>query len=408
MARPPIAHFTNVAKVARRPSVNREDQLVPLLDEAAAQMHSVFEVGEPAVLRGLGPLFEVDEVFAWIKRAHPQAKASTARDKIDAVKRSWGLDVERPPSEGPDPGRPAEIYRDGAMILEPAPYLPRPEHDDFSAWVRETHTALGGPFGMQAPGLECASHDALGRLQTLLAPILAETGPRSYRFNAFVGDYSRTPFGFHVDPHQEAVFQYVLAGTRRGHFWQGLTIQDHHAAWIEDANGLVEPTIPPDHSFALEPGDIVFWPGTHVHGFEPDGPSMALSIVIDRAAPQPRAEVVRALEIATMGGTAALPAVEEFVAPVEPGMTLVRRAGIRLAHARWEDALIIGVCGRTFDWPERSSAAAACVLVDDLNAHRGPIEVDALIERHAGGPLAAIDILEVLTVLVSLGYARVA
>ncbi|NVB39169.1 hypothetical protein G6O69_15105 [Pseudenhygromyxa sp. WMMC2535] len=375
-----------------------------LLEQAAVQMYAVFEAGEPAVLRGLGPLFEVEEVFAWIKRVHPQAKASSARDKIDAVKRSWGLDIEPPlASADPDPGRPAEIYRAGAMILEPAPFLPRPEHDSFEAWVRETHEALGGSFGMQAPGLECASLDALGRLQALLGPVLAETGPRSYRYNAFVGDYARTPFGYHVDPHQEGVFQYVLSGSRRAHFWQGLILQDADAEWVEDANGLAEPRIPPEHSFSLEPGDLVFWPGTHVHGFEPDGPSMALSMVIDRASPLSRAEVVRALEVATMGGTAALPAVDEFAAPVDPGARLVRRAGIRLAHARWEDALIIGVCGRSFEWPERSSAAAAAALIDDLEQTRGVIEVDAILGRHAHPPLAAVDILEVLTVLVSLG-----
>jgi len=373
-------------------------------------MREVFELGDPAVLRGLGPLFEVAEVFAWIKRAHPQAKADSARDKIIAVKRAWGLDVDDPlPDEGPDPGRPAEIYRAGAMILEPAPFLPGPAHDEFETWIRETHAALGGPFGMQAPGIECASLDALARLQALLGPILAETGPRSYRYNAFVGDYARTPFGYHVDPHQEAVFQYLVTGRRVAHFWQGLTLQtERDAAWVEDANGLVEPAIPPDHSFELEPGDLVFWPGTHVHGFESSGPSMGLSMVIDRAAPQPRTEVVRALEIATMGGTAALPPVEALDRPVEPGMTLVRRAGLRLAHARWEDALIIAVCGRSFDWPERSSAAAASALIDALDQLDGAVEVDAIVERHAHGPLAAVDVLEVLTVLVTLGWARFA
>jgi len=48
----------------------------------------------------------------------------------------------------------------------------------------------------------------------------------------------------------------------------------------------------------------------------------------------PRAELARALEIETMGGTAALPMVEELRGPVELGSTLVRRAGLRLAHAR--------------------------------------------------------------------------
>ncbi len=367
-------------------------------------MYEVFEIGEPAVLRGLGPLFELDEVFAWIKRAHPPIGSAGA--KVAALKRSWGLDVETPEAEGPDPGRPAEIYRDGAMILEPAPFLPGPEDHNFEAWVAKTHAALGGPFGMQAPGIECADFEALDRLQVLLGPTLAETGPRSYRYNAFVGDYPRTPFGFHVDPHQEAVFQYVIAGSRRAHFWQGLTLQRRDEAWVEDANGLVKPRTAPEHSFELEPGDLVFWPGTHVHGFEPNGPSMALSMVIDLGAPRERAEVVRALVVETVRGATALPAADD-AGPVEMGMTLVRRPGARLAHARWEDSLIIAVRGRTFDWPDRSSMEAARKLLDDLAAIEGSVKVDAVVERHARGPLMAPEILEFLTALVSLGFARV-
>lgn len=368
-------------------------------------MREVFEIGEPAVLRGLGPLFDVDEVFAWIKLAHPPV--GTAGAKITALKRSWGLDADPAVPEGtPDPGRPAEIYRAGSMLLEPAPYLPGPADQDFHAWMAKTHEALGGPFGMQAPGLECADFEALDRLQVLLGPTLALTGPRSYRYNAFVGDNPRTAFGYHVDPHQEAVFQYVVSGKRRGHFWEGLTLQERDAAWVEDANGLAEPRIPPEHSFDLEPGDVVFWPGTHVHGFEYEGPSMGLSMVIDRTAPQSRAEVVRALEIETLAGTAALPPVDAYVRPVEPGMRLGRRMGARIAHALWEDALIIGVRGRTFDWPDRSSTAAAAVLIDELATSEQPVEVDAILDRHGGGSLEVVDILELLTVLASLGYAQ--
>ncbi|PRQ05289.1 hypothetical protein ENSA5_04080 [Enhygromyxa salina] len=387
-------------------AVTDSDDLASRLARTAEQLRALFEDGSPAVLRGAGPLFETAEVFEWIKRAHPQARASTSLAKIHALKRGWGLDVDELPSAGEarDPGRPAEMYRGGAMLLEPAPFLPRPDHASFADWVRETHAALGGEFGMQAPGLECACFDALDRLQALLGPTLALTGPRTYRYNAFVGDYRRTPFGFHVDPHQEAVFQYVVEGRRQVSFWEGLILQDRDADWVEDANGLVRPRTEPEHRFELEPGDIVFWPGTHVHGFAPEGPSMALSMVIDRACPRSRAEVVAALEVETMGGQAALPPPngDEDHDFVTRGTTLRRRSSFPIAYARWEDALIIGVCGRTFEWPERASIAAAIELFDGLN-ERERVVVDELVEATT---LFEDDLLELLTMFTGLGWLR--
>jgi hypothetical protein len=151
-----------------------------------------------------------------------------------------------------------------------------------------------------------------------------------------------TPFGFHVDPHQEAVFQYVVHGQRTAMFWEGLTLIDEDARWVEDANGLATPRKQAELRFELEPGDIVFWPGTHVHGFLPTGPSMALSMVVDRASPRSRGEVVAALEIQSMAGKAALPVPDEH-AFVSRDATVQRRVGSRIVYERWEDQLIIGV-----------------------------------------------------------------
>lgn len=366
-------------------------------------MRSVFDEGVADVIRQAGPVFETSEVFEWVKQVHPRARANTARDKLIALKTSWGL---APPGgtdpSAPQPGRSAEIYRDGAALLDPAPFLPSAD-DTFESWIENTREALGNEFGMQAPCIECASWDALERLRLLLAPILSITGPRSYRYNAFAGDYRLTPFGYHVDPHQEAVFQVVLAGRRRGLFWEGLVLsEDDDAAWVEDSNRLHTPGRPPDVVLDLEPGDIVFWPGTHVHGFEADGPSLALSIVIDRASVRPRHEVESGLQVASMQGAAALPPLTE-AAPVEPHHKLRRRMGMLLAYERHDDTLILGVCGRTLDWPDRTSVPAAMALLEYLAAH-DEILAGEIARTHATDDLDESDILATLCTLVSLGY----
>ncbi len=381
--------------------MTRADELAPLLARVGEQLSGLYEDGRPAVLRGVGPLFATAEVFEWIKRAHPQARASTSLAKIHSLKRSWGLEVDEVPHHGVlVPGRPAELYAHAAMLLEPAPFLPRREHEHFSDWITATRSALGSEFGMQAPGIECASFDALDRLQTLLGPTLALTGPRTYRYNAFVGDYRKTPFGFHVDPHQEAVFQYVVEGRRSAAFWEGLTLQDRDAAWVEDANGLIAPRIEPESRFDLEPGDLVFWPGTHVHGFAPEGGSMALSMVIDRASPRSRAEVVASVEVRSMGGAAALPGVDQL-ARVMKGTSLSRRSRFPIAFERWEDALLVGVRGRAFEWPDRSTMGSAERLFDYLN-QRDRVVVDEVLEFSADQD----DVLGVLSMLVDLGFLR--
>jgi hypothetical protein len=364
----------------------------------------VYREGEPAAIRGaeLGELFRPEEIFAWIQQVHPRSRVGTAGAKLDALKREWGISVDEEPAPGvPDPGRPAEIYARGAMILEPGPFLPA-VGQDFDEWIRATHEQLGVEFGMQAPGIECASWEALGRLQALLGPVLAETGPRTYRYNAFLGDYRATPFGYHVDPHQEAVFQVVLSGRRVARFWDGLRLRAEDAAWVEDSNGLEPPPRPPQVELELEPGDVVFWPGTHVHGFEPEGPSMALSMVIDRQSPRTRAELIRELEVATAGGLPSLPLVDEQ-AFVTPDDTLVRRSRFPLRWARHEDALLVAACGRHFQWPSLGSIPQATRLFAALEASERVV-VAELIERFADEILLPEDIGEALMLLAAWGF----
>lgn len=377
----------------------------PQYDRIAGQMRALFEEGSPDVLRDVGPLFEAAEVFEWIKRAHPPEHARTSRDKIFALKQSWGLSPEPLPERTTDPGRSAEVYRAGGLVLDPTPYLPTAAHESFEQWIADAGARLGGEFGMQAPGIECASWDALDRLQALLAPTLALTGPRTYRFNAFLGDYRRTPFGFHVDPHQEAVFQVVLTGRRKGYFWEGLTLSDDDAAWVEDSNGLTPPTREPELVVDLEPGDLVFWPGTHVHGFEAEGPSLALSIVIDRASPRRREDVVAGLEFATMRGKTALPAPEPCP-PLTEDDFVQRRSVFALAYERYDDSLIIGTCGRTLEWPDRNSVTAAMTLLDLLGSTHERLAVRDIADRCTDEWLSREEVAEVLTMLKSLGYLR--
>lgn len=373
------------------------------VQDVAARMAAIFEDGEPAVIRGLGGLFSTRQVFDWIRLAHPSRREKVSLQKIRALKTVWRIAPPTPPDPGAaDPGRPAEMYRDGGMIMDPTPFLPGPEHADFEAWVAATRGALGGDFGLQAPGLECASWDALHRLQGLLGPTLAQTGPRPYRFNAFAGDYRRTPFGFHVDPHHEGVFQLVLHGRRQGRFWEGLVLGDDDASWIEDSNDRFAPPREPDVVFDLEPGDLVFWPGTHVHGFDTHGPSLALSIVIDRASPRDRAQVIADLEVRSGAGKSALPPVDTR-AQVQPADPVRRRATFPLVYERHDDELIVGICGRTFEWPDRLSVPAAMALLDHLIANPDTT-AQTVMEACAHDTLAPNEILGALSMLKGFGY----
>lgn len=374
-----------------------------MLHDAAAAMLRLFDEGEPAVVRGLGSLFSEAEVFEWIKRVHPPSFANTAADKIVALQQSWGLSPHVPDADDrPQPGRSAEVYRQGAALLDPSPFVPQPEHDTFAQWVEATRSALGGAFGMQAPALQCASFDALERLHTLLGPVLDTTGPRSYRYNAFLGDYRRTPFGFHVDPHQEAVFQFAITGARRGLFWEGLTLSPADAAWVEDSNGRTVPAREPEVVLDLQPGDLVFWPGTHVHGFEAEGPTLALSMVVDRASPRSQAEVAATLSCHSVGGKTALPAVTDAQPPQG---TVHRRPGFAIHYERCDDALVVGVCGRTFVWPDRNSVAAAVRLFERLNAG-DEHDVAELVRACTDEWLTGEEVVEALAMLRSLGALR--
>ncbi len=369
------------------------------LVDTAAKIEALYSAGVPAVVAVDGPLFERDEVFGWIAAAHAPEHENVAADKIRALRQAWGMPGAQDRARPVDPGRPAEVYTPGAMLLDAHPWLPRAT-EPFDAWVTRVRSGVGR-FGMQAPGIECASWDALHRLQTLLAPVLRTTGPRTHRYNAFVGDYERTPFGFHIDAHQEAVFQYVLHGRRRALFWEGRALGPADAAWLEDTNGLTEPPRPPDFVFDLGPGDLVFWPGTAVHGMEPDGPSMALSMVVDRTSPRTRDEVVSSLSCSTAGGAAALPEVGEPPL-VTPTSTFVRRGVFPIAYERIDDVLIVGVCGRTFDWPDVQSAGAAMRLFDALNADA--VAMKTLIAECCSDVLPGDLACEVVGMLVGLGF----
>lgn len=370
----------------------------------ANTMLELFDEGVPAVRRSVAPPFSTEEVFAWVKTVHPPEACRHGAAKIDAVKRSWGLSPSPRECGRPDPSRPLEMYRGGCNLLDPSPFVPTEVHPSFEAWAEATSTALGEPFGVMAPGLECASWDAVDTLQTLLAPTLQRTGPRSYRFNAFLGDYRRTPFGYHLDPHQECVFQFVLHGQRRGRFWEGLILGDDDAVWVDDPNHRVEPSRSPDLDVELNPGDLVFWPSTHVHGFDADAPSMALSLVVDRTSPRAREDVIAGLEVATALGRTALPRVLDDL-ELDPDALLTRRASARLCFECHDDDLIVGVCGRTFIWPDHASQAAAAELLAALQT-LDPCTANDVSRRFHGNNLDRDDIHGLLVTLAELGFYR--
>ncbi len=372
-------------------------------------MAGLFENGIPAVIRGGRRLFELQEVFDWIRIVHTREREKMSRRKIRALKTVWGAAPPEPSDHAAaDPGRPAELYRGGAVLLDAAPYLPTPAHRDFDHWIEETSAELGDGFGMQAPGIECASWAALQRLQVLLGPTLRGTGPRSYRYNAFLGSYRKTPFGYHLDPHHEAVFQYVVHGSRRVRFWDGLSLTDDDADWVEDSNDRVAPPLEAKAAFDLEPGDLVFWPGTYVHGFEMDGRSLALSMVIDRTSPRNRADIVAGLEILTSGGRAALPPIDGS-AQVARADTLTFPAFHRIGYERYDDELIVGVCGRTFEWPDRVSIGSAIRLIEVLNCKhemRERISAARIVEQCADEHLPAEEVWGTLGMLKAFGFLR--
>lgn len=372
------------------------------LSDLAAKLLEVFDEGVPAVIRDAASPFSTEMVFDWIRTVHTPASCGTGAKKIDAVKRSWGLSPSATDANAPDPGRPLELYRAGAVLLDPSPFVPSSAHQSFEDWVDQTRERLGPDFGAMAPNLECASWQALEHLQALLTPVLSRTGPRSFRYNAFLGDYRRTPFGYHLDPHQECVFQFVLHGTRTGRFWEGLILGEEDAAWIEDPNHRTKAPRRPDLEVELSPGDVVFWPGTHLHGFDTQGPSLALSLVIDRTSPQPRDQVVSSLQLATLGGQAALPPVDEGT-NLDPTAPLRRRPHARLQFECHDDDLVVGVCGRTFVWPDRASQSDAMDLLRALQHTDGAIP-DDLTRTFSSKALERDDILGLLSTLGELGY----
>jgi hypothetical protein len=105
-----------------------------------------------------------------------------------------------------------------------------------------------------------------------------------------------------------------------------------------------------------------------------------------------------------MLGKAALPLPDEH-AFVARDATLLRRVGASIAYERWEDQLIIGVCGRTFEWPDRASIPAAVGLFERLDASER-VSVAELLTSCTDPTLVEVDVLEVLTMLVSLGCLR--
>ena len=129
---------------------------------------------------------------------------------------------------------------------------------------------------------------------------------------------------------------------------------------------------------------------------------MAVSMVIDRASPRTREAVVSTLETATAGGRCALPPTDDG-ALVTRGQTLVRASAYPLACERFDDALVVGVCGRTFDWPDPDSITAAVRLIAELNA-RSVVVVDDLLEALREDALHAETICEALAIFVALGH----
>jgi ribosomal protein L16 Arg81 hydroxylase len=250
------------------------------------QMMEVALAGNPCVFRACVAMVSETEAFAWLKDA--SARYDSARDgrtlrTIDTV-----LGRTATPARDTEPWvrRPQFVSYVGQHLSMSATLFPKRGDENLSGYFERIRQVVGGEeFGFQLPNLEGANEDAFLRFREMAQVFTERIGSRVMRFNSFYGDYRRTPFGIHADPHHSYAFQYIVHGTKTLRVWDTAALRDalgelELVKLFGDPNNY-EGDLPDGQTFVAEPGDVLFWPGKYAHCLESTGPNLGLGFIVE-------------------------------------------------------------------------------------------------------------------------------
>ncbi|XXY44220.1 cupin-like domain-containing protein [Sorangium sp. So ce269] len=333
-----------------------------------------------------------------------------------------------------------------SKVTEIARHLPDARDASLDAWAARTSEELGGRrFALVAHAPHVASFEHWSRARSFTRGLGAATSLEGYLIDTeiFVGDYLVTPQGVHVDATN--AFSFVVQGRKRMLVWPPHVFAGSpHKRSPRSMGGstyIDDLDYAPYRSQAVvlegEPGDVLYWPATWWHvGESTGGLAATFNISVLRGQLPMYVAQKRLADPATQAELAGLAGVErqaqgdldalvgrsvEVLAGGESERRLRRwltrfwmnhltgarfatppapRAGVSMSvrlvvradpryPIRWravEDATVISANGHAIELPGGSGAG---VLIDELN--RGePASVAALLERHAGIPVAEV------------------
>jgi hypothetical protein len=191
----------------------------------------------------------------------------------------------------------ARLVRRGRATLVRRGRLPRPDDGSFEGYHRRITSELN-PRWRRLLGLrrrrysliinypEIASFDLWeATSKQIAAPLYRHAGMNNggYYYNIFMGDYSRTPFGVHVD--DESLFHFAIVGTKALRLWSPEFVRQHPAI-----KGCTDYASYVDGSVLVKasPGETIYWPSKYWHIGEGEGQfsvSLALGMIV-RTEPQ--------------------------------------------------------------------------------------------------------------------------
>jgi hypothetical protein len=170
--------------------------------------------------------------------------------------------------------------------------LPRPDDHSFEGYHRRITSELN-PRWRRLLGLrrrrysliinypEMASFDLWETTsKQIAAPLYRNAGMNNggYYYNIFMGDYSRTPFGVHVD--DESLFHFPIVGTKALRLWPPEFVRQHPAIkGCMDYGSYVDGSV----LVKASPGETIYWPSKYWHIGEGEGQfsvSLALGMIV--------------------------------------------------------------------------------------------------------------------------------
>jgi len=187
----------------------------------------------------------------------------------------------------------SEQYREGTRIppvrfyiehawqqAEIGKLLPHRDDSSISGFVeRITRDLQGRHFGLIVNDYHSQDEVTWCKLRRFLLGLYEIVGmpPNQCEVGVFFGNYDKTPFGLHKDPH--SVFTFIVEGRKRILAWPDEVFRGrpkmHDTLEYEQFR---------DQAIVLdgEPGDVIYWPSSHWHVAESTGGiSLTISFSID-------------------------------------------------------------------------------------------------------------------------------